>query len=436
MENKEKKSAYYEVYTKAFKDSNGDGIGDIKGLRSKLSMINQIGFNYLLIRDLFNENSKDFKNINKYLGQPSDIKDLCKKAKEFRMKIILDFDSKTLYKNLDNFLDNFTDIIKYWKDMGIKGIRLTGADFLFEKGLKKDLKKIEETCKKEELIFILGLKNQDLGKGVSDFVYIEDINAYIKRNQYQKLYEYLDKLQKDMENEGINYGVNFTNLSYPRLVDKILDEDEESVSLIKAFYIMLFSLKTIPFVFQGEEIQAKSEYNINIDEINDDDIKRTYKDLKNEGLSEDDAVRKIKKTTNFSTKTPLRWDESSLGGFSENKNYYGILVNKNNSFKQELKDIDSFLYYLNDLIMKRKINSAYGLGDYEKISIDESAYIYKRSYKDDEYIVLVNLSDDFYLVDEDIAQIIEGGEVLINNKRDFEPEVLDIYQALVIKLKR
>lgn len=436
MENKEKKSAYYEVYTKAFKDSNGDGIGDIKGLRSKLSMINQIGFNYLLITDLFTEKTKDFTKIKDFLGQSDDIKDLSKKAKEFRIKIILDFEAQNLYENLDNFPTDFINIIKYWKDRGIKGIRIKKADLLFEKNQDKNLRKIKEFCQSKDLLFILGLENKDYGKDITEFIYIENINSYIKRNNYKDFYEKINSLQEDMENEDINYGLNFTNLSYPRLVDKVLGEDEESVSLIKAFYIMLFSLKTIPFVFQGEEIQAKSEYNINIEEINDDDIKTIYKDLKNEGLSEDDAVRKIKKTTNFSTKTPLRWDDSSLGGFSDTKNYYGVLVNKNNSFKQELKDIDSFLYYLNDLIMKRKINSAYGLGSYEKISIDESAYIYKRSYKDGEYIVLVNLSDDFYLVDEDIAQMIEGGEVLINNKRDFEPEVLDIYQALVIKLKR
>lgn len=436
MENKEKKSAYYEVYTKAFKDSNEDGIGDIRGLKSKLSMINQIGFNYILIADLFDKNTKDFTKIKDFLGKSEDIKDLSKKAKEFRMKIIIDFDGESLYENLDKIKTDFIEIIKYWKDKAVKGIRITGADFLLKKGLGEDLKKIKDFCDGENLLFILGLQNKDYGKGITDFAYIENINSYIKRNAYKDFYEILDSLQKDMENGDINYGLNFTNLSYPRLVDKVLDEEEESVSLIKAFYIMLFSLKTIPFVFQGEEIQAKSEYNIDIEKINDEDIKKTYKSLKDDGLNHDEAIKKIKKTTNFSTKTPLRWDESSLGGFSDLENYYGILVNKNNSFKQELKDIDSFLYYLNELIMKRKINSAYGLGAYEKISLDESAYIYKRSYKDDDYIVLVNLSDDFYLVDEDISKEIEDGEVLINNKKDFEPEVLDIYQALVIKLKK
>lgn len=436
MENKEKKSAYYEVYTKAFKDSNKDGIGDIRGLKSKLSMINQIGFNYILIADLFDKNTKDFTKIKDFLGKSEDIKDLSKKAKEFRMKIIIDFDGESLYENLDKIKTDFIEIIKYWKDKAVKGIRITGADFLLKKGLGEDLKKIKDFCDGENLLFILGLQNKDYGKGITDFAYIENINSYIKRNSYKDFYEILDSLQKDMENGDINYGLNFTNLSYPRLVDKVLDEEEESVSLIKAFYIMLFSLKTIPFVFQGEEIQAKSEYNIDIEKINDEDIKNTYKSLKDDGLSHDEAIKKIKKTTNFSTKTPLRWDESSLGGFSDLENYYGILVNKNNSFKQELKDIDSFLYYLNELIMKRKINSAYGLWSYEKISLDESAYIYKRSYKDDDYIVLVNLSDDFYLVDEDIGKEIEDGEVLINNKKDFEPEVLDIYQALVIKLKK
>ncbi|MEG1459479.1 MAG: alpha-amylase family glycosyl hydrolase, partial [Acetivibrio sp.] len=36
---------YYEVFVYSFCDSNGDGIGDIPGLISKLNYIEELGFN-------------------------------------------------------------------------------------------------------------------------------------------------------------------------------------------------------------------------------------------------------------------------------------------------------------------------------------------------------------------------------------------------------
>ena len=47
-----KKAIFYEVYPQSFKDSNGDGIGDIPGLMEKLDYIRELGMNAIWILSL------------------------------------------------------------------------------------------------------------------------------------------------------------------------------------------------------------------------------------------------------------------------------------------------------------------------------------------------------------------------------------------------
>ena len=70
MQNKELKSTYYQVYLESFLDSNDDGIGDINGLASKMSILGQVGFNYVFVSKIFGkkDGKTDFSQINPILG--------------------------------------------------------------------------------------------------------------------------------------------------------------------------------------------------------------------------------------------------------------------------------------------------------------------------------------------------------------------------------
>ncbi|WP_296126242.1 alpha-amylase family glycosyl hydrolase [uncultured Anaerococcus sp.] len=443
MQNKELKSTYYQVYLESFLDSNDDGIGDINGLASKMSILGQVGFNYVFVSKIFGkkDGKTDFSQINPILGDEKAIVNLYWKAKKNRIKIILDFESKDLIESFgqDNFIDEFEKIIKKYHELGIRGLRILEADYLkeiYQADFEKILKSLRQICLDQEILFVGEISDLALIKDDSllDMVYYSKASDLIEKNSYGKFYKLLDSLQNNIKDKDIHYGLDFTNTSYPRLMDKILGETGDTLALSKALAIMMITMGIVPIFYQGEEIEAKAEYEIDIDKIKDSEIKEAYEKFLESGLSKEEAIEKTKRETNLSSKLPMRWDSTALGGFSKVENYYGDMVNLDNNYKDYLKDADSFIFYLNELIMLRKRESAFGLGDYEKIFLDDSVYVYKKSYKDTSYLILINLTDDFYELDEKISVMMEDGEVILNNNKDYEPEILDAYQALLIKL--
>lgn len=83
--------SFYEIYPTSFYDSNGDGIGDIKGIIKKLDYVKSLGFKGIWFNPFFLSNFKDggydiidFKKIDPKFGTNSDayrlIKDVIKEV--------------------------------------------------------------------------------------------------------------------------------------------------------------------------------------------------------------------------------------------------------------------------------------------------------------------------------------------------------------------
>ena len=91
------KEIVYQIYPKSFNDSNGDGIGDIKGITEKLGYLSDLGVTMLWICPIYKSpmddngyDISDYFDLAPEFGIMEDLDELIEKASEKGIKIILD----------------------------------------------------------------------------------------------------------------------------------------------------------------------------------------------------------------------------------------------------------------------------------------------------------------------------------------------------------
>ena len=87
----------YEVYIRSFFDSNGDGIGDLNGIRQKLPYIRALGADALWITPFFQSpgidngyDISDYCRIDAQYGTQEDFRALVEEAHALGLRVILD----------------------------------------------------------------------------------------------------------------------------------------------------------------------------------------------------------------------------------------------------------------------------------------------------------------------------------------------------------
>lgn len=91
------KSVIYQIYPKSFNDSNGDGIGDLKGLIEKLDYLAFLGIDMIWICPIYpspmDDNGydiSDYQDIAAEFGSLQDFETLVAEAKKRNMKLMMD----------------------------------------------------------------------------------------------------------------------------------------------------------------------------------------------------------------------------------------------------------------------------------------------------------------------------------------------------------
>src|SRR3954462_150683 len=92
-----KEAVVYQVYPRSFKDSNGDGIGDLKGITSKLDYLKNLGVDVIWLRprdDSPNADNgydiRDYRKVMKEFGTMQDFDELLKGVRQRGMRLVLD----------------------------------------------------------------------------------------------------------------------------------------------------------------------------------------------------------------------------------------------------------------------------------------------------------------------------------------------------------
>ena len=92
-----KEATVYQIYPRSFKDSNGDGVGDIKGIVSKLDYVKSLGIDAVWNNPIYTSPNDDngydisnYREIMKDFGTMEDFDLLLKEMHKRNLKLIMD----------------------------------------------------------------------------------------------------------------------------------------------------------------------------------------------------------------------------------------------------------------------------------------------------------------------------------------------------------
>ncbi len=92
-----KDAIFYEIFPRSFMDADGDGVGDLRGILSRLDYLKDLGVDALWLTPIFQSPWKDsgydvadYERIDPSMGTMADFRELLKEAHRRNLRIIID----------------------------------------------------------------------------------------------------------------------------------------------------------------------------------------------------------------------------------------------------------------------------------------------------------------------------------------------------------
>lgn len=93
----DKKSVVYQIYPKSYKDTTGNGIGDLQGIKEKLPYLSELGIDVIWLNPFYPSPQRDngydisdYTAVNPLFGTMADFEDLVTTAKSYGIELMLD----------------------------------------------------------------------------------------------------------------------------------------------------------------------------------------------------------------------------------------------------------------------------------------------------------------------------------------------------------
>jgi alpha-glucosidase len=503
-----KEAVAYQIYPRSFMDSNEDGIGDLRGVISKLDYIKNLGIDVIWICPIFKSPNadngydiSDYQDIMEDFGTMEDFDELLEEVHNRGMKLILDlvvnhtsdehpwfiesrsskenpkrdwyiwrdgkdgkepnnwesifsgsaweFDDATEQYYMHVFAtkqpdlnwenaevrDAVYEMIRWWLDKGIDGFRVDAISHIKKKDGLPDMPNPEsldfvssfEGHMNQEGIqeYLKELKKQTFAQydimtvGEANGVKIEQADEWVGEvnGKFNMIFQFehlglwdkgnngsvdlvqlkktLTKWQKGLEGNGWN-ALFLENHDQPRSVSTWGNDEEYLNESAKALATMYFLMQGTPFIYQGQEIGMTNVRFDSIDDYDDVAMKNYYEIERKKGRSHEDIMEIIWTKGRDNSRTPMQWDNTVNGGFSNAKPWLG--VNDNYTFinvEEQEKDSSSILNFYKQMISVRKTEEVFIYGNYDLILDDhEQIYAYTRTFGDKVGLVISNISSE------------------------------------------
>ncbi len=475
----------YQIYPRSFYDSNGDGVGDLEGIKQKTPHLHALGVNAVWLCPCYPspcaDNGYDVSNytdIHPLFGDMSDWERLRARLRKSGIRLIMDFvanhtsDEHPFFQQAKTSKDNpyheyyiwsktpntwksvfggkawtynpATDeyylhsfdkkqpdlnwknprvrkemqaVVDFWTDKGVDGFRCDVLDFIAKdfsenklfggKYLPKYIKELFGR-KKTARLFTVGecQTNQatigdicGLEKGKLSTVFQFD-HMRIRGNDkfrpkafsFDKLKNTLTRWQNFAQKRGIILTLFTDNHDYPYFLSRYGDEGDFRYFSATMYAAMLFFLRGIPFIYQGQEYGAINPYYERIEDFDDVESKNRYQKLL-KTCSHEIAIREINVGSRDNTRRPFAWTEDSddCYGFSNAAPWIAPhtrakIINLQTDMRAPL----SVFRFYQRLFSLRKSHERLRYGSFHALNTNKNAFVYERVYQKNRALIVCN----------------------------------------------
>ena len=531
-----KERVIYQIYPRSFQDSNGDGIGDIPGIISRLDELQALGIGAIWLSPVYcspnadnGYDISDYRGINPEYGTMADMERLIAEAGKRDIKIIMDLvvnhtsdqhkwfqqsrDKDSPYRDYyiwkkgkreggppNNWTSFFAEkcwefdelsgeyylhlfakgqpdlnwrnpqvlleveqILRFWLDKGVAGVRcdvinvlwkdsledgkkslmLTGSEYyLARPGTHEILKKLRSEVLDKYGAFTVGetafttpqtahdFTDRERGEldQIFPFEHMETDQIVVKwfRKPFRPkpFFEALAKWQNELDFNA----VYLENHDQPRSVSRFGDDKTYWEKSAKCLATLLLTLRGTPFIYQGQEIGMTNfdfKSMIELNDVESHNVNAMAKGLHIPGWY---RWRMMKGTSRDNARTPYQWDGGEGAGFTNGKPWLGINANKGKiNFTAQEDDPESVLSWYKTLIAFRKATPDLVEGEFKVIKITDQMFVYRRGKS---HLVAVNLSD------KPAHMGARGTLCLSNYGRGKYNGVLFPYEAIVLRSEK
>lgn len=496
-----KDRVFYQIYPRSFQDSNGDGIGDLRGIISRLDYLQWLGIGAVWLCPVYDSPNadmgydiRDYENIMAEFGTLADFDELLREMHKRDIKLVMDlvvnhssdehkwftearrskanpyrdyyiwrdgkagkepnnwasfftpsawsYDEGTDQWYLHLFAEKQPDLnwenpalrkdvfamINRWFDRGIDGFRMDvisciakapglpdGAGsgyvfspeyFAFQPKLHDYLREMRREC----------FDGRDcMCVGETCFVTTENANSVVGDGRELDMLFQFEVM--DMDGDGCKWNaipfdllrfkqiiaawqqaidwntLFWGNHDQPRIVSRFgcTASEELRVRSAKCLAAAMYLLRGTPFIYQGEEIGMTNYPFTAADQLRDVESLNL---LKQNAGNEAWAWRGIQAKGRDNARTPMQWDATVSGGFTQGEPW--IAVNPNTreiNVAAAEKDPDSILSFYRELIALRNSSETLKYGSFKLLAPDHpQLFMYERVYGDEAVTVCCNIS--------------------------------------------
>lgn len=503
----------YQIYPKSFLDTNGDGIGDLRGVIKKLDYIRSIGANAIWLCPIFQSPQKDngYDISNYYALQPEygtmqDFENLVQEAHTRGIKIIMDlvanhtsdqhawfqsaktskeseyhdyyyffneppndwqsafggsawqYNPQTNEYYLHSFAveqpdvnwenpkvrEEYKKIVDFWISKGVDGFRCDVLDSIskdFQTGKNSNGPRLHEYIKelfgREEVahIFTVGEcwggdmanlcapKRKELKTAFRfDHLGVGQNHRFSKKpyTMYE-ITRILSNYQAYAKAHGVLYPLLTDNHDQPWFLSRYGNDKNLRFECATCFAAMVYCLKGVPFIYQGQEIGSVNSNFETVEDFNDIETVNYHRTHANE----QDIMQKINFGNRDNSRRPLAWhgDKNEGYGWTSAKKPWISFATRSGeiSVQSEEEKEKSVLKFYRKLFAFRAQSEVLRRGDFQELKNDENAFVYMRKRAQESLLIVCNFEKQTTL------QGLPEGEKILGNYESAAEKVNKIY---------